>query len=206
VANLQIKGIDDALYTQIKELAASENRSISQQILFLVKRYIASKKQFEKAKTSAQVLLELSGSWEDNWGADEIISVAMFLLDTDTVIYNLKGNANVQKNLRQHINDSIKISVITLMELYYGARKSQKVFVNLAKIKILEQSIETIPVGLESTEIFGLLKAQLEISGNRLDDFDLIIASCAMAHNLTLVTNNTKHFKRIDGLKLANWA
>lgn len=75
MANLQIKGIDDALYTQIKELAASENRSISQQILFLVKRYIASKKQFEKAKTSAQVLLELSGSWEDNWGADEIISV-----------------------------------------------------------------------------------------------------------------------------------
>jgi predicted nucleic acid-binding protein len=129
----------------------------------------------------------------------------MFLLDTDTVIYNMKGNANVQKHLRQHINDSINISVITLMELYYGARKSQKASANLAKIKILEQSIETIPVGLESTEIFGLLKAQLETSGNRLDDFDLIIASCAMAHNLTLVTNNTKHFKRIDGLKLANW-
>ena len=85
------------------------------------------------------------------------------------------------------------------------ANISQKVSINLAKIKILEQSIEAIPIGLESTEIFGLLKAQLEIAGNRLDDFDLIIASCAMAHNLTLVTNNTKHFKRIDGLKLANW-
>jgi predicted nucleic acid-binding protein len=71
---------------------------------------------------------------------------------------------------------------------------------------VLEQSIENLAIGLESTEIFGLLKAQLEISGNRLDDFDLIIASCAMAHNLTLVTNNTKHFQRIDGLKLANWA
>ena len=130
----------------------------------------------------------------------------MFLLDTDTIIYNMKGNVDVQNNLRRHINDSISISVITLMELYYGARKSQKVAINLAKIKTLEQSIETIPVGLESTEIFGLLKAQLEIVGNRLDDFDLIIASCAMAHNLTLVTNNTKHFHRIDGLKLANWA
>jgi tRNA(fMet)-specific endonuclease VapC len=131
----------------------------------------------------------------------------MFLLDTDTIIYNMKGNVDVQNNLRRHINDSISISVITLMELYYGARKSQKVAINLAKIKTLEQSIETIPVGLESTEIFGLLKAQLEIVGNRLDDFDLIIASCAMAHNLTLVTtNNTKHFQRIDGLKLANWA
>lgn len=130
----------------------------------------------------------------------------MFLLDTDTIIFNMKGNVNVQKNLRQHINESISISVITLMELYYGARKSQKVAINLAKIKTLEQSIETIPIGLESTEIFGLLKAELEISGNRLDDFDLIIASCAMSHNLTLVTNNTKHFQRIDGLKLVNWA
>ena len=130
----------------------------------------------------------------------------MFLLDTDTVIYNMKGNANVQKNLRQHINDSISISVITLMELYYGARKSEQVTANLAKIRRLEQTVDAIPIGLESTEIFGLLKAQLEISGNRLDDFDLVIASCAMAHNLTLVTNNTRHFKRIDGLKLTNWA
>ncbi len=129
----------------------------------------------------------------------------MFLLDTDTMIYTMKGHPNVQKNLRQHINDSINISVITLMELYYGAYKSQKLSANLVKIKTLEQSIEIIPVGLESTEIFGLLKAELEVSGNRLDDFDLIIASCAMDHNLTLITNNTKHFKRIDGLKLANW-
>lgn len=129
----------------------------------------------------------------------------MFLLDTDIVIYNMKGNVNVQKNLRQHLNDSINISVITLMELYYGARKSEKIPSDLAKIKILEQSIEVIPIGLESTEIFGLLKAQLESSGNRLDDFDLIIASCAIAHNLTLVTNNIKHFKRVEGLKLVNW-
>ena len=129
----------------------------------------------------------------------------MFLLDTDTIIYNMKGNINVQKNLQMHINEQIRISVITLMELYYGARKSQKVSTNLAKIKILESTLEIIPVGLESTEIFGLLKEQLEKVGNRLDDFDLIIASCAMAHNLTLVTNNIKHFQRIDGLKLVNW-
>lgn len=74
MSNLQIKGIDDALYTQIKELAASENRSVSQQILYLVKRYIANKKQFEDARMPAQVLLDLSGSWEDSRSADEIIS------------------------------------------------------------------------------------------------------------------------------------
>jgi predicted nucleic acid-binding protein len=53
--------------------------------------------------------------------------------------------------------------------------------------------------------IFGrVLKAKLEENSTRLDDFDLILASCALSRNLTLVTNNLKHFQRIDGLKLAN--
>jgi hypothetical protein len=46
----------------------------------------------------------------------------------------------------------------------------------------------------------------LNNSGTRLDDFDLIIASCALAHNLTLVTNSLNHFSRIEGLKITNWS
>lgn len=129
----------------------------------------------------------------------------MFLLDTDTIIYNLKGHEAVKKNLQQHSEDPMKISIITLMELYYGAFKSDHVTSNLAKIKTLENSFEVIPTAKESAEIIGTLKVNLEKSGTRLDDFDLIIASCAMAYNLTLVTNNVAHFKRIDELELANW-
>ncbi len=129
----------------------------------------------------------------------------MYLLDTDTIIYSLKGDKAVNKNLLLHIEDPMKISIITLMELYYGAHKSERVTGNLAKVKRLENEFEVIPAGGESADIFGMLKAILEKSGSRLDDFDLIIASCAMAHNLTLVTNNTQHFTRIDGLKLTNW-
>ena len=91
------------------------------------------------------------------------------------------------------------------MELYYGAYKSQKVAANLAKIKTLEQSIEMVIPGVQSAEVFGMLRSNLEKTGSRLDDFDLIIAACALAHNLILVTNNEKHFQRIEGLKLANW-
>ena len=130
----------------------------------------------------------------------------MYLLDTDTIIYSLKGHQAVQKNLATFINEPMFLSVISLMELYYGAYKSQKKASNLSKIKILEKSFEIIPSGSESAEIFGMLKSDLEISGNPLDDFDLIIAACAMTHNLTLVTNNYRHFERIDGLKLANWS
>jgi hypothetical protein len=73
MANLQIKGIDDDLYVQLKALAASENRSISQQVVFLVKSYLSKSPQLQKMKTPAQVLLELSGSWEDAKPPEQII-------------------------------------------------------------------------------------------------------------------------------------
>jgi hypothetical protein len=74
MANLQIKNIDNSLYAQIKDLAAAENRSISQQVLFLVKSYLNQRKHTRATKTPAQVLLELSGSWEDDKSSEEIIS------------------------------------------------------------------------------------------------------------------------------------
>jgi tRNA(fMet)-specific endonuclease VapC len=129
----------------------------------------------------------------------------MYLLDTDTIIFSLKGHEAVKKNLQRHVEDPMKICVITLMELYFGAYKSQKVTGNLAKIRTIENSFEIISTGRESAEIFGMLKASLEKIGTPLDDFDLIIASCALSHNLILVTNNIKHFDRVEGLRLTNW-
>ena len=74
MANLQIKGISDDFYAQIKALAASENRSVSQQVLFMTKEYLLKKQQVESIKMPAQVLLELSGVWEDDRTAEEIIA------------------------------------------------------------------------------------------------------------------------------------
>ncbi len=86
MANLQIKNIDDDLYYQIKTMASQENRSISQQILFLVKTYMARKHFFRNTKPPAQVLLELSGSWEDSRSADQIV-------------YDIKGARKSSKKL-----------------------------------------------------------------------------------------------------------
>jgi hypothetical protein len=74
MANLQIKNIDDAFYGQIKALAESENRSISQQVLFLLKGRLAGGKLMGKAKTPAQVLLDLGGFWQDERDSEEIIN------------------------------------------------------------------------------------------------------------------------------------
>ncbi len=74
MANLQIKGMDDALYARIKALADSENRSVTQEVIFLMKSYLANKRKFEGNKTPARVLLDLAGSWEDTKDADEIVN------------------------------------------------------------------------------------------------------------------------------------
>jgi len=73
MANLQVKGIDDELYEELKLIARSENRSISQEILFLVKSHMARKRQTQGGKTGAEVLLELSGSWEDSRSGKQIV-------------------------------------------------------------------------------------------------------------------------------------
>jgi tRNA(fMet)-specific endonuclease VapC len=220
MANLQIKDIDDKLYQEIKDLAASESRSVTQEVLFLLKDYLSKRKHLTASKTAAQVLIDLSGSWQDQRSATEIVSEIkkarkksvrlarefwLYLLDTDTIIFSLKGNAVVKDNLKKHLRDPIKISVITLMELYCGAYKSAQTTVNLAKIGTFEDSIEVIPLTAASAHVFGALKATLEGSGAPLDDFELALASCALAHNLVLVTNNTKHFRRVKGLTVENW-
>jgi len=74
MANLQIKGIEDELYKELKKMAAEENRSVSQQALFLVKEYLARKRHMRTLKTPAQILLDLSGSWEDNRDSVKIVA------------------------------------------------------------------------------------------------------------------------------------
>ena len=129
----------------------------------------------------------------------------MFLLDTDTLIYSLKGNEAVIQNLRLHQRDVLRISVISIMELYYGAYKSEKVTANLTKVRRLENSFSILPVDFSVSETFGMIKSNLESQGMPLDDFDLIIAASALSFNLTLVTNNERHFSRVDHLKMENW-
>lgn len=91
------------------------------------------------------------------------------------------------------------------MELYYGACKSRQLDANIAKIKSIEATFVILAPGPETGEIFGRLNAGLESNGSRLADLDLIIAAIALTRNLTLVTNNQRHFARIPALRLANW-
>jgi tRNA(fMet)-specific endonuclease VapC len=128
-----------------------------------------------------------------------------FIIDTDTCIYWLKGNENIENNIIRNGMENIFIAVITECELFYGAHKSAKKEENLAVIDDLKTKIKTIHTAGGVPSIYGKHKAELESKGQPLDDADLLIASIAVFNNATLVTNNVDHFKRISGLKIENW-
>ena len=132
--------------------------------------------------------------------------IQVFLIDTDIIIYSLKGNPAVTKNLRVHRNQPMAISLITYGELVYGARKSSQIERNLATARRVSEIYPMLPVTQSVIETFADLKASLEVAGTPIDDMDLLIGATAMSHNLTLVTNNEKHFARIVGLSVINWA
>lgn len=128
-----------------------------------------------------------------------------YLLDTNICVYWLKRNEHIEQKVLSVGIDNISDSFITVSELYYGAYKSQRVDENLAMIRKLIDHIDVIESDDAISRAFGNLKASLENAGLIIDDADMFIAACALVHGVTMVTNNTKHFRRIKGLKLDNW-
>lgn len=129
----------------------------------------------------------------------------MYLLDTDIIIYSLKGNQQVVDNIRHHADSPKAISVITYGELVYGAEKSQQVAANLAKVHRLREIFPVIDLSCAIMDTFGSLKADLSRKGQIVSDFDLLIAATAMSVGYCVVSNNEKHFNKIANLRYENW-
>jgi len=130
----------------------------------------------------------------------------MYLIDTDILVFLLRGNRRVAETMADHAADPKAMSVITYGELLYGAAKSTRPVENAAKARRLCQLFPLIDVSGEIVETFAPLKAELERRGERLEAADLLVAATALHVSYTLVTNDVKHFRRIPGLLVENWA
>jgi tRNA(fMet)-specific endonuclease VapC len=129
----------------------------------------------------------------------------IYILDTNICIYLLNGNKKIEAKIKSIGIYSIAITNTVLAELYFGAYNSAKVKDNLSRIDEFRKNLTVIQEDAESSRLFGKLKAELKISGNLIDDFDILIASIALANDCTIVTNNENHFKRIKNLPVVNW-
>jgi tRNA(fMet)-specific endonuclease VapC len=129
-----------------------------------------------------------------------------YLLDTNICIYLIKKHPpEILGRFREHLPQDVAISTITLFELQYGVEKSQyrqRSEDALAKFLL---PLTLIDLDRLAAEEAAAIRAQLEKKGKSIGPYDLLIAGLARSRDLTLVTNNTREFKRIVGLHLENW-
>ncbi len=128
-----------------------------------------------------------------------------YMLDTNIVIYTIKNRPSKLKALFKQNIGQMCISSITFGELVYGAEKSTQTGRNLADIEAMAARLEIMPFDTLAATHFGQLRAELAKSGKQIGPYDQMIAGHARSLGLILVTNNTKEFKRVPGLRIDNW-
>ena len=115
-----------------------------------------------------------------------------------------KGLHNLDKKILNIGIDNCFISEITIAELKFGVENSKQKEKNRKTIEKFINSIGIIPI-ISCLDVYAKEKVRLRKQGTVTDEFDLLIGSCAIANNMSLVTRNTKHFKRFIGISLENW-
>jgi len=129
-----------------------------------------------------------------------------FMLDTNIIAYAKNNRPGTGlKRLTQHNPEDYCISSITLAELEFGVYNSARPEQNQLALLTFLARIEVVPFETDAAREYGIIRADLTRKDNLIGANDLLIATRAKALGLTLVTNNTRQFKRVDGLKLENW-
>ncbi|MEL7120273.1 MAG: PIN domain-containing protein [Bacteroidota bacterium] len=127
-----------------------------------------------------------------------------FLLDTDIVIDLIKNRFKLWDKVKNVGILNCYVSEITIAELHFGVHYSSRTEKHKNEPFEIAESFNVLPIS-DILEIFGKEKARLTQSGNRIPDFDLVIAVTAVKNDLIMVTGNIKHFNRVNKLVLENW-
>ncbi|MGR3175472.1 MAG: type II toxin-antitoxin system tRNA(fMet)-specific endonuclease VapC [Candidatus Scalindua sp.] len=129
-----------------------------------------------------------------------------YLLDTNTCIKYLNGTSEkIRNNLGSKQPEEINVCSVVKGELFYGALKSAKPEKNLDKVHKFLDSFQSLPFDDTAAEKYGEIRVKLEKTGAPIGPNDLFIAAITASNNKTLVTNNTREFRRVEGIKLEDW-
>ncbi len=142
------------------------------------------------------------------------------LLDTNMLIYMVRGLKQGRRPTQrqqaqqlvarcrqlQSLGDSVGLSAVTVSELEFGARKSGQYEIDIAAVRKLLVPFDIYDYDSVSCPAhYGRIRHELEVEGTTIGSMDLLIAAHALALDAILVTNNTSHFFRVEGLRIVNW-
>ena len=116
----------------------------------------------------------------------------------------MKGKFDLETKFDSLLPENLFISEMTLAELKFGVENSDHREKNKKALDNFLTGVQILPI-FHSLDLYGKEKARLRKAGTPIDDFDLLIGVTSVNHKLTMVTNNSNHFKRITGIKLEDW-
>jgi len=129
-----------------------------------------------------------------------------YLLDTNACIGYLNGRAaGVRSRMESLPPSEVVLCSVVKAELFYGVMKSDNPTVTLARYQWFTSQFLSLAFDDAAAEEYGRLRAFLAKQGTLIGPNDLLIAAIALAHNVTLVTHNTREFKRVPDLTLEDW-
>ncbi len=128
-----------------------------------------------------------------------------YLLDTDHCIAVTKRNPAIQSALLRHPPSLIRVSSLSVAELHYGAAKSNQREDALANIRRVLKTIAVVPFDESAAVAYGDIRAILEKRGSPIGPLDTLIAAHAVSLGWTLVSHNTREFRRVPDLKVEDW-
>lgn len=128
-----------------------------------------------------------------------------YMLDTNIVIFTIKNKPAHMREIFNRLQDRLCISSITLMELIYGAEKSANPEKNLAVVEGFVARVEVLNYDSLAAEHTGQIRAEQAKEGKPIGAYDQMIAGHARSRGLIVVTNNTREFERVSGLRIEDW-
>ena len=140
--------------------------------------------------------------------AQMVVKAVMYLFDTDTLTNIVKPRPSPQllERLRPLKQDQQYVSTITISEIVYGAEKSDRPEYHLNNLEtLLLPAVNIVGFDAKAAYVCGRIRAELEWKGMPLDLADLEIAAIAIANDFTLISNNLRHFERIQRLRCESW-
>ena len=130
----------------------------------------------------------------------------MYLIDTNICVYLISGKyEQVNQRFLSIAPDQIAISAIVAAELAYGVEHSRRVQENRKRLDVFFEGVPILDWSKQTIWHYAKLKSQLRNAGTPIGELDLQIAAHALALDAVCVTNNTREFERIEGLRLENW-
>ncbi|PWI57250.1 VapC toxin family PIN domain ribonuclease [Sulfoacidibacillus thermotolerans] len=130
----------------------------------------------------------------------------LYMLDTNICIYLIKRRSDELVNrMRVFRTGEIGVSVVTVAELQYGVSKSQNKERNQAALEAFLLPLDIADFSFSITVMYGDIRAQMERQGQPIGPLDTMIAAHALSLDVPLVTNNTREFGRVRGLRVEDW-